>query len=493
MLLEKGIYAEETAGNLDEAIGIYGKIVAEARENRKFVAQAYYRLGQCYLKKGDRSKATEAFERLIAEYPEQKELVGYARSQVQVPGGGNASLVFEPSRYEGVETFGFSIQSVDGAWAGTFLSSVHRIRQGNADIWRIENFRASSPREKPEFDRVDVTALNYTPVAGERKTAGNDTEIIYRRNEVAVTAKAMGKQPSQCIPAAANIYDSAQLIHLVQRLPLKEGYQAAFPLFLRERNEVAECRLAVTGVQKVYGSFGEPACYLVNLALYAGSEKVAQQYLYYTVEDHLLVKYDTGKETFNYMYMQVKDRSESGSGRKVEDFTSVPGWRYSFTLPEGWNTCYFRDHKPYRVLMQFLPPGLNAWGFFLGLERTGGEKSVREIAEVQAAATGKQLKGYSVRPDSWTGFTVIDLPAVQYLAGYKADGKEMVESRTYILGRGMIYTFIFRTETRQWERLKPEVRAILSGFTETKGEAGIPATAPQPGRSSPSGSSDRSR
>jgi hypothetical protein len=37
-LLEKGIYAEETVGDLDGAIKIYKQIVAEAKANREFAA-----------------------------------------------------------------------------------------------------------------------------------------------------------------------------------------------------------------------------------------------------------------------------------------------------------------------------------------------------------------------------------------------------------------------------------------------------------------------
>jgi tetratricopeptide (TPR) repeat protein len=75
VLLEKGIYAEETAGNLDEAMGIYQKIIADEQANRQAAAQAYYRLGKCYQKKGDNAKAVELFQKLIVQYPEQKELI----------------------------------------------------------------------------------------------------------------------------------------------------------------------------------------------------------------------------------------------------------------------------------------------------------------------------------------------------------------------------------------------------------------------------------
>ena len=44
-LLEKGIYNEETKGDLDSAIAIYQQLVAEANVNQSLAAQAQFRLG----------------------------------------------------------------------------------------------------------------------------------------------------------------------------------------------------------------------------------------------------------------------------------------------------------------------------------------------------------------------------------------------------------------------------------------------------------------
>ncbi len=70
VLLEKGIYQEETVGNLQSAMDIYQQIIADQQANRPFVAQAYYRLGMCYLKKNEKTKAAEMFLKLLKDYPE---------------------------------------------------------------------------------------------------------------------------------------------------------------------------------------------------------------------------------------------------------------------------------------------------------------------------------------------------------------------------------------------------------------------------------------
>ncbi len=78
-LLEKGIYTEETVGNLDAAIVLYQKVITSAEPVRETVAQAYFRLGKCYLKKGENKKALEAFQTLVREYPNEKTLAPQAQ------------------------------------------------------------------------------------------------------------------------------------------------------------------------------------------------------------------------------------------------------------------------------------------------------------------------------------------------------------------------------------------------------------------------------
>ena len=82
MLLEKGIYSEETAGDLDAAMAIYKQIVADFAAERPAVAQAQYRLAMCLLKKGDKKAAEVQLRQLIANNGDEKELADKARKEL---------------------------------------------------------------------------------------------------------------------------------------------------------------------------------------------------------------------------------------------------------------------------------------------------------------------------------------------------------------------------------------------------------------------------
>ena len=82
VLLERGIYTEETVGDLDAAIKVYQQIVDDAKANRPYAAQAQYRLAMCYLKKGDKAKAAAELRQLLASYPQEKDIAAQAQKEL---------------------------------------------------------------------------------------------------------------------------------------------------------------------------------------------------------------------------------------------------------------------------------------------------------------------------------------------------------------------------------------------------------------------------
>ena len=81
-LLEKGIYTEETKGNLKAASQVYQQIVDDPNADRNLVAQAQLRLGLCELKLGNKPRAISALERLTQEFPDKDKLLAVVEQQM---------------------------------------------------------------------------------------------------------------------------------------------------------------------------------------------------------------------------------------------------------------------------------------------------------------------------------------------------------------------------------------------------------------------------
>jgi len=75
VLLQEGLYAEEVDGNLEKAIEIYQQVSQDKSATDAQGAHALYRLGMCHLKKQDEGKAKAAFEKILAQYPNQTNTV----------------------------------------------------------------------------------------------------------------------------------------------------------------------------------------------------------------------------------------------------------------------------------------------------------------------------------------------------------------------------------------------------------------------------------
>jgi hypothetical protein len=74
-LLQKGIYSQETAGDLDGAIQIYRQIVGSSPAQHEIAAEAQYRLAQALVRKGDLTGAALEFQKLARDYSEYQALI----------------------------------------------------------------------------------------------------------------------------------------------------------------------------------------------------------------------------------------------------------------------------------------------------------------------------------------------------------------------------------------------------------------------------------
>jgi len=84
--LQKGIFAQDTAGDVEGAIAIYRQIINAGSSPREVAAQAQYRLGEALLRKGDLAGAASEFDKLARNYPDYAPLVA---SIANGSGGGN--------------------------------------------------------------------------------------------------------------------------------------------------------------------------------------------------------------------------------------------------------------------------------------------------------------------------------------------------------------------------------------------------------------------
>ncbi|MFC2096773.1 tetratricopeptide repeat protein [Bacteroidota bacterium] len=81
-LFQKGVIKEEGEGSLLEAIDIYNQVVEDKKAKLSLQAKALLRIGLCYEKLG-KDEATEAYQKLVKDYPGQKGEVKIAKERLE--------------------------------------------------------------------------------------------------------------------------------------------------------------------------------------------------------------------------------------------------------------------------------------------------------------------------------------------------------------------------------------------------------------------------
>lgn len=83
ILLQEALYQEETEGNLDKAMELYGQVLQQAADVERVAARAAYQLGMCHLKKDNPTEAADWFRKVVNDYPKQAAIVKKAQAELR--------------------------------------------------------------------------------------------------------------------------------------------------------------------------------------------------------------------------------------------------------------------------------------------------------------------------------------------------------------------------------------------------------------------------
>ncbi len=191
-LLEKAIYTEETVGDLDAAAKLYRQAVAEAKKTEAVAAKAQYRLGLCLLKQGKKEQGIAALEKVVRQFPDQKELVAAARKHLPAA----PRLKLRPPMWGEGEALHYHIQLGGGLEIGTIIYAVEAAKVDGKKIWRFRSRTLAASRQVAS--RVDADFDTLRPINSYWTIAGAGEKICrYEGEKVTVKTVAAGKETTQ--------------------------------------------------------------------------------------------------------------------------------------------------------------------------------------------------------------------------------------------------------------------------------------------------------
>lgn len=429
-LLQKGIYTQETVGDLDAAIRIYQQVVALGAEARAQAAQAQYRLGLCLLRKGSPAEASKAFDKLIADYPEQKELVAAARQQN--PSG---LKLIAPPWTEG-EMLCLKLKLPTGMAIGVYAQSIERSSGGEL----VVTTRTQAPgvnqfsRSHAELDTMRPKASYY------RHDMLGEYKLAYDGKQAKVESNGKDTKP---VELNHEVIDNEAAVPTMRRLPLAEGYKTQFHV-MSPLGMLFPITVEVTAIEELATPAGKFRTFKLELS-------PIRQTFWISADAHrYLVRMDVNGAIGELEKIARIDAEPT----VLRDETR----KASVTLPSGWlqltadvpGGSYFNAGL-------FDPESVSNSAVWVGkIDRDARSEMTAKVEE-----RPKTLKNYKVRPDSWTPRQVNGVEAISVTADFEARNKAMVEYVT-ILKQGETGMVLFtRVPATELATFRPKFERII--------------------------------
>jgi tetratricopeptide (TPR) repeat protein len=451
-LLEKGIYTEDIKGDIDAAIAIYQQLIVEAKNSHSLGAQAQYRLAQCYLKKNRAAEATAAFEKLIQDYPNEKELIARAREHLP------SALVLNPVPWVDGERLQLDLKLGSGLDVATMEYYADLAEVDGGKVWRVgkRSFAAMN-----WFSMVNANFETFRPVTSRWKELLEDVSATYKSGEVELRRAGVA-EPNK-VKIDQPVFDNEEAVYVMRRLPLKVGYKTQFPVFSSIGGATVPIELEVIGEEDLETPAGKFRCFKMKL-------NIMSQIFWFSDDAHrYLVKFEAGGA-----FAQLASISQRKPGETIPFRDDEIG--VSLTLPANW--VVYRAKNPIETkhrTIDMIDPEADSVSANLTLTPAASlskeaRESSRDWAEIDFRDNvSKRSKDAKIRPESWKEREVAGRPGVSYISDVTDQfGKPQVEYALYALGPQTAETFHLTCPPAKFDQLMPAFESIVASYKTTK-------------------------
>ncbi len=309
LLMEEGIYAEETLGDIDKAIRIYNEIVSDMQAAPSYKAEALYHLGICYLKNGEKAEAAKAFDHVLLQYPEQTRLAMDAglrsseiKSVIQVSTDLDDSVKYRFGIDKDASIFDKKSIKIEQAKLREYLKKTHprwphgQTRKyriicgrkkslltgsgGNAydylaittvnpariqgkEYWCFET-KSISEKDQVFYNRVFANRDSLMPVKSFFKNKIYTTNIVFNEETIELKRDFQGVGNTTQIPIEGPVFAFPEIMYLLELIPKTEGFKTIVSVFVGESSGISDIVIEANGRETVTVPAGTFPCYKIE-------------------------------------------------------------------------------------------------------------------------------------------------------------------------------------------------------------------------------------
>jgi hypothetical protein len=447
-LLQKAIYTEETVGNLDEAMKLYEQVIADGNAGQEAAAQAQYRLALCYEKKGHDADAKAAFEALIENYPNAKDLVAEARKHLPTK-----ELKLLPAPWKLGERMQLNMKLPTGLPIGTMIYKVDAAKHDGKDATRCSTRGLVTINGASSYSDVLCDTDTFAPIESFWKhSLLGEARAEYGESSVKIDV--VGKDKPFTIAFEPPVFDNEECVELFRRLPLAAGYKTTLSVITSLGGNQIRIPVSVVATESITVPAGKFECYKLELGL------VNQMFWISNDEHRYVVRFAAGGVTADLTKVW---QAEPGIGEKVG------GDGFSLALPEGWLSYEAGNPaKPDEIQVLLLDPRAVA----------RCEVSVRpksSLKEAQQASTKAWTESFIKDfKEGYADFHVVEpglvdknvggQAATEIVADFTDGGKKKRLLGVAVIRDKSAATLSFVTETTDFDELRGAFDAIVENF-----------------------------
>jgi hypothetical protein len=445
-LMEQGIYSEETKGNFNEAAQIYQKVISQASTDRALAAQAQYHLGVCQYKQNDFTAAEAAFQKVIKDFPDQKETVALARKYL----AGAHPLQAAP--WTDNEEMRLNIMTETGLKIGMADYTIQSGQTTNGQkTWRCNGRMSIGGMQSVSHSEVD--AATFAPIHSTWKHSllGKvDADYFADHAEL----KTAGKDEVKKLNFDGPVLDNEECVQWMRRLPLADGLKLDQSVLSSLGGQTVPIKWEVSGPEKVEAPAGTFNCYKITLNI--------NQTFWYTADDHrTLVKFEGGGAV-----AELAGVTHRSPGEKAAYADATNG--FSMTSPAGWLFDANDVEKENMASVSIIDPEAMAFSSVtvkrLDTLAPEDQKSLPAYVKHQIEKSAKVYKDFQVRADGQKERTVSGHPAISVVADYTEGKTKKVGYGVWSFGGTNGVYFEMLTAAEDFDALKPKLDSIIDSF-----------------------------
>ena len=445
-LLEKAIYTEETVGDLDEAIRVYEKVVAEGKDSLTAAAQAQFRIGTCYAKQGKTEEATAAFQAVIDNYPQATDLVAKAKSRVPdgpellpVPWGDGDELHFE-------------MKLATGLGVGHQVFRVGKLEKNGRAFWECSAWQTVTINGMAGKSRVLIDYETFAPVESQWKhTLLGESEATYGKGQVVI--KMASKDEPITLDFDGSVYDNEQGAEMFRRLPLKEDYKTTVNIIPILTGVNMPLPLRVTKIETIEVPVGKFECFCLYI------DGLNQSFWISNDEHRYIVRFEAGGVTADLTEVRQYQPNQS---------TPLKHERFSATLPPDWYAYTpSNSEKDQKTKTALIDPEASVSGRIIAapLEVIQGEHGTpREWLESGLEDNPKKMKDFSLSEQGVESITLGGRDAATVVYEFLDKDKPMKARRILLFGDSSAVDVRFSTATDEYDKWQPAFEEILASL-----------------------------